>query len=166
MRNIHSPNYLILLVFGLLFFLFRQIKQVQVNVYKYIIIALAAGYFTLNSISKLSGNDFKLSGGLIGLTIIGILSGIISGLLTKISKGEDGKAYQQGGRAVIIIALAVVPIPFIIRMFSNTLSGSAILNNVTVSILLLISTQIISRLFIILLRMTDILKLSSKRKTI
>jgi hypothetical protein len=166
MGNIHTPNYLILLVLGLLFFLFRQIKQVQINVFRYIIISLAAGYFTFNSISKLSENEFKVSVALIILTAIGVLSGIISGLLTKTSKSEDGKVYQQGGRAVIIIALAVVPIPFIMRMFSNTLSGSELFKNATVACLLLISTQIISRLLIIILRITDILKTRVKREII
>jgi hypothetical protein len=150
-----APNLLIIIaLIGYVFYLQVALRPVRAS--KYIIFPAILVILTLDSVYKLIGVSNVSLTPLCLLTAIGVLLGITSGIITRVFTGVDGKLYQHGGWPTILFLLITVPIRFGLRHTLAMQPGNEILKNIGVSYLVLISSQLVSRSFVIILKLPKI----------
>lgn len=154
MYHLQSVNLtrLAVVILVLAYIIYRQITLRPVKPSKYIIFPIILFYFTLNKISGLDLDMYKETAPMLLLVSIGLVSGLASGIVTKIFTGEDGVLYQKGGVATAILLLFMIPIRYILRHSIASLPGGDILQNSGISYLVMFSSQLISRSLIVLVR--------------
>ena len=155
MNNLQSANLSQLFVVILLvaYIVYKQIVSRPVKPKKYVILPIVFFYLTLNSIANLGENIiYKETAPMILLASIGLVSGIASGMVTKIFTGEDGVLYQKGGVPAAILLFLTIPIRYILRHSIASMPGGGVLNNAGVSYLIMLSSQLISRSLTIFIR--------------
>ncbi|WPC40016.1 hypothetical protein [Clostridium sp. JS66] len=162
MHNLQSVNLFRLLITILLaaYIIYKQITLRPVKPKKYIIIPIIFLYLTLDSIANLNQDIiYKEITPIILLALTGIVSGIASGMVTKIFTGKDGLLYQKGGLPAAILLFIAIPIRHILRHSISSMPRCQVLNNAGISYLIMLSSQLISRSITMLLRCPEILSL-------
>ncbi|OOM77075.1 hypothetical protein [Clostridium sp. BL-8] len=144
---------LFVVILLLAYTIYKQVILRPVKPKKYVILPIIFLYLTFNAMANLSPNIiYKEAAPLFLLASIGLISGIASGMVTKIFTGEDGILYQQGGIAAAIVLFFTIPIRYILRHSLISTSEFVVLNNAGVSYLIMFSSQLISRSLTIFIR--------------
>ncbi|MDR3597401.1 hypothetical protein [Clostridium sp.] len=155
MNNLQLENssQLFIVILLVAYIIYRQIALRPVKPGKYVILPIIFFYLTLKAIACLGGDlAYRELAPIILLASIGLVSGIASGMITKIFTGDDGILYQKGGIAAAILLLVTIPLRYILRHSIAFLPGGEILTNTGISYLIVISFQLISRSITIFLR--------------
>ncbi|ACA55688.1 hypothetical protein FDC45_17535 [Clostridium botulinum] len=136
----------------LIYIVYLQIALRPVKPSRYVILPIILFYITIKAIAGLGGDIYKEIAPMVLLATIGLVSGLASGLITKIFTGEDGVLYQKGGIAAAILLFFTIPIRFILRHSIASLPGGKVLNNTGISYLIMLSSQFISRSLVVFVR--------------
>lgn len=154
MNNLQLANLsqlgMVILILG--YIIYQQIALRPVKPSRYVVLPIVLFYFTLKGITGLGGDIYKETAPMILLASIGIISGLASGMITKIFTGEDGVLYQRGGVAAVVLLLFTIPIRFILRHSIVSLPGGEVLQNAGISYLIMLSSQLISRSLTVFVR--------------
>jgi hypothetical protein len=149
-------NHLILVILILAYIIYKQITLRAVKPSKYIIFPIILLYITIGEITSLHLDMYKELAPILLLLSIGLISGIASGMLTKIFTGKDGILYQKGGIAAAILLLFIIPIRIMLRHSIAAIPGGAILQASGASYLIMLSSHFISRSLTIIIRCPQI----------
>ncbi|WP_411680182.1 hypothetical protein [Clostridium thailandense] len=154
MSNLQTTNLsqlgMIILIFG--YVIYRQFALRPVKSSRYVILPIILLFFTVKAIISLGGDLYKEAAPIILLASIGIVSGLASGMITKIFTGDDGILYQKGGVAAVILLLFTIPTRLILKHSILSLPGGAVLQSAGISSLIVVSSQVISRSLTVLAR--------------
>lgn len=154
MNNLQLANLsqlgIVILILG--YIIYQQIALRPVKPSRYVVLPIVLFYFTLKGIASLGGNIYRGTAPMVLLTSIGLVSGLVSGMITKIFTGEDGVLYQKGGVAAAILLLFTIPIRYILRHSIVSLPGGELLQSADISYLIMLSSQLISRSLTVFLR--------------
>lgn len=158
MNNLQAFNLtqICLFIAFLIYIIYKQIALRPVKPGKYIILPIIFFYLAINAISGLGGEISADIAPMIFLASIGIISGISSGMITKIFKGDDGILYQKGGIAAALFLLVTIPMRYILRHSISSFPSGEIFNNTGISYLIMLSSQLISRSLTVLIRCPEV----------
>lgn len=161
MNYLQSSNlsHLCIVILVLAYIIYQQIALRPVKPSRYVVLPIVLFYFTLKGIAGLGGYIYKETAPMVLLASIGIISGLASGIITKIFTGEDGVLYQKGGVAAVMLLLFTIPIRFILRHLIASLPGAEVLQNAGISYLIMLSSQLISRSLTVFVRCPQVLTL-------
>lgn len=97
---------------------------------------------------------------LIYLVVIAVILGCTSGLITKIFIGDDGDLYQRGGWKMTIFII-IIPFGVFLRYTLALHPGNEILKDLSIYYTVMLTTQIVARNIIMLLKIPMVRKASS-----
>jgi hypothetical protein len=161
MNNLQALGLHQLYLMGLVLFyiVYKQVVTRPVKGSRYIIIPLLLIYFTLESIDSITGGLGKAAVALTILASVGVITGVISGMLTKIFRGEDGILYQSGGVSVLVFLVITIPIRIMLRYTLGHIPGNEVLNYAGLSYLVMISCQMVAKSIVVIWRRPEVLQL-------
>lgn len=164
LQGVHlSQLYLVALV--LIFIIYKQVVVKPVKGSRYVITPLVLIYITLNSVDSIKGGLFSARYAIVILVSIGIFTGIISGFITQIFRGEDGVLYQKGGWPALVFLIIIIPIRIMLRLSLGHMAGNEIINQAGLSYLIMLSSQMVFKSGTILFRSPEVLRLVLEKRS-
>lgn len=162
LQNILSTQSLMIAA-AIIYMLYVQIAERTFKPKKYIIWPIVLLWITFNTIEKMNGEIVKAGLGIIALSIIGIICGIIAGLITRIYKKEDGITYICGGWRMLLFLLISLPIRFALSYYIRSFPQNAVLDLGT-AYLIRLTFQFIARGIIVYLRVPEFWQIFTKQR--
>ncbi|MDP4144051.1 MAG: hypothetical protein Q8936_06135 [Bacillota bacterium] len=165
MNNFGGQLQMIFVIGLMIIYLFYiQIAKRPVKAGRYVIMPLILIYAALGAVGDLKNTSALFSLGTFILVTVSLVLGVVSGLITKIFKGEDGILYQQGGWKVAVFLLIAFPLKFILRHYLGALPGNEFLNNQSTAYLLIYSVQVTARSITVFFRCPEVFSSFSEQK--
>lgn len=153
----------LLLVFVFVWLIFNQYREKEINPRRYIIMPLIIIYFLVKLSTNFDLNLLHHSYIIILLILASLISGFLSGKITKLYKGSNGELLERGGLKSVYFLIGMVGIKIILKIFLNqSLHCREVLSNSFLT-LFMFALQYGIKSLVILIREPEILK---KFKTI
>lgn len=152
-----SQLFIVILIVVYIFY--KQIALRPVKASKYVILPILLIFFALQGIDGLGMAVHKSEAQIILLASIGVVSGIVSGIITKIFRGEDGILYQKGGVATAILLICTFSLRYILTRVVSTLPEGQVFSDASISYLIMFSCQFLSRSLTVFARCPEIWEL-------
>lgn len=135
-----------------LYMVYKQVIVKPVKQLKYISITILLIVGTMLSIYATNESVWNIRMYIFILMGLGIITGTISGMITKLFRSDDGILYQKGGVMAFVFCIIFIPLKFIFRHKLGSLPGNEVLNQGAISYLIVISMQVLVKSIIVIFR--------------